>query len=1360
MQTDLSVEELDFDGTQQSEENVAAFVHGAPKQKPQAVGANTPADIRVDGIAPRAASRFQTDSDGSTSAYDAPTRALNFDSTIETSPAQNVQAVAASLFDALAALPEATTTASRPEPDMVDYKTTGFDPWVPLIPPRAPVDEVWAGLERSVQAAAAVSSWTKGTSGTTPVSTLPHALIPFHTIGCAVHNSVHTAGSAGLGHLSRCVLPSLPPDAPPTSAGTRDAAAPSIQQQVVACAIHAPPSSSAWCAGLDAASLLPLLTGVAFVLNLAVLPGLPALNDACSAIEQRKRMSQGAAAWGGQDLGTLYKATGALRLAAGVGLQSGAGGVDSLQAAASHALTIVAHITSHTSCCLPLPVVLAAARVPALGTAVRGVLGSCWVGDVRDASAAPWTAPAQSSSERSDARGLPSHVLVPGPSGVQCSPLLLAVAAAAGITPPPGMAQGTAYKAVLACLDGMTKATLAHGDLMRACAGSQSTARPWDPPAPPSGRSPLPPLSKIFTPPLELMHTISPLLYRQLAEWGALPDPPSMQPADCVSLTTAGAASPKSRRRGLKGMFAKSPRRVTHLSAHGSGRLVSPQLLSAFSGDDGGGTLGDLLRGGSHPANVPPSALAQLARQEGEGQGPVKEAWAALLASVGQSHSPWAQPRWGGGAVQLEAGMSNCTVQGLGKEDAAWLRQAQQQGLQACFVPGDDPPAPSSAAYRVTMARPVAGEAQQQEAVASFKLQLDAALPVSSGTSHMWLRLKQSPLLSLSPERGVWEPATSTLHAQAQDKGSVQEAQVLGWFLAAGLLNRASVGAAISPQLTAAITQPTAGGGGDSKGVLLDAALLALRYGGHGMVQQLQQLLQMQAADTAGFAEIQGYRGQALRSTGSAMCCAAAGPGTAGGGNSPPHTGVAKGSHSAGAAASPAASGTRGSGGGCCSCGWGGSVDTPSVAQIKPHATDSDVVSSLRDSKSMDDTVHPVSGRSEAFAAQAALSTGSPDRSQLAVGLVWRTMLDAVWGGLDVDSVAGAGAVAVAVAPPLLTALRCGARTCLGSTGLRVLHSYGIHAEALAEALGGVDGVCMAGPSNQGVGIGAMGSTAGTGDYGAGPMGTASLRIPEVFRVVYDTDLRGKRNGPLREALWSIVHQWPRSRQLDFLHFVTGSKVLPANGAEALRVELPHVPLGIQEQVAMLTLLPTAHTCTNSLELPSLWTALQAVGSVREAAGRGDLAAAQQWRSIVQSLPGVLRSTPWAQGQPADLQGVLRDMLERSLLTAITAGGGSYGLDRKVSPAQTGGSTITGSSASASPAAGGGAAGGRAGERSTSAAGDMSSDDDEEILAAARNRGGCTAVKASSTGGAAPPSPARGASVPKAAAGDVITLQW
>ena len=1363
MQTDLSLEELDLEGTFGSEENAAAsFPHAGSKQKPLVAGVNTPADIQVDGMQARANSRFTNSKDRLNGHQESAVKALNFE---PAGGAASAPSPAGSLFEALASLAPPSAQASN----LSNQVSPGYDSWVPLLPAAAPLSEVWQNLQAGAEAAEAVAAWSRGCSATGAPTSTPTAVTAFHDIGVAVHAYLHAPGSAGLGALCQSVLPALrtPPIPPPSSTPHGDQLDPnSVRVQLLRCADCVLPACSSWCSATPAAALLPVLHGAAFVLGLSVLAGMSAVNDACSAIERRKRVAQSAVAWGGQDLGSLFRDTAALRLAAAAALPprprpggGGGGAGDMLQVAASNALQLIAHTTSAQTCWLPPSVVAASVRCPALCVAARSALGALWTGDVRETATQAWTAPAQRTGERTQLRGLPSHVMVPGPKGVQCAPLLLAVAAAVGAVPPPDMPLHVAFKATLACMDGSTKATLAHGDLMRACGGQGGLTPPWAPPAPPSSGD-LPRLSKAFLPPPgHLSHAVLPLLYTQLQDMGVLVEPPPTTVDGCVE--AAGSAAPPSeaapqRRHTLKGMFTRSEHSYKGLPMGGTGRLLSPQLLSSFSGDDKADTLAAVLAGGIAPTQISTAQLTKLARQEGEGQGPVKEAWGAVLEAAGQAYSAWERPRWGGGATPLEGGMSNCTVQGLGADDSQWLRAAQRGGLQVCFVPeeGSAPP-PSATAYRVTMVRPGAAGGGGE----TLKLQLDAALPAVGSSAYLWLRCKQSPLLVRSGDRGVWEPRITPLAAQAKDTDALQGALVLGWCMGAGLLNRVSMGAPMSPLLTLAITAAPANGsaGHCSRQAIGEAAALALRHGGYGMVEQLKQLLRMPAAALRNFAEMQSYDAGLLQRTGVVMCL-------------PPSVhSSAKGE--AKAAIKTGASHTAGSdGGGCCGCLGGSGGNTPTASQVTPHAGSAPGAAALGDDKHVDDTalgddkfvedtrVLQVGGGVEGVPGH---DTGG-GASEFGAALIWRTMLDAVWGGLDVDSAMPSSKVAAAVAPPVLTAVRCGARACLGAAGLQVLREYGLEAESLAEAIGGVDGVCMVGPSQQGVGLDAVGAAAGTGDFGLGPMNTDTLHVPDVFRVVYDSDLIGKRNAVLRETLWSIVQGWPRARQLDFVHFVTGSRVLPAAGAEALRVELPHVPLGMQEQVAMLSMLPTAHTCTNSLELPSIWTALQTVDAVREGAQRGDMAAAKQWRGILASAPESLRTSAWAQGQGGALQDTLRHLLEASLLTAVTAGGGGYGLDRKSPSAGTAEHTLTDTSVSASPgaAAAGSVLGGGGSPGSRGGADDgMSSDDDDEILAAARGSAGRPANKASSTTDAVPPSPAPGAA-PEQGATEVITLQW
>ena len=63
------------------------------------------------------------------------------------------------------------------------------------------------------------------------------------------------------------------------------------------------------------------------------------------------------------------------------------------------------------------------------------------------------------------------------------------------------------------------------------------------------------------------------------------------------------------------------------------------------------------------------------------------------------------------------------------------------------------------------------------------------------------------------------------------------------------------------------------------------------------------------------------------------------------------------------------------------------------------------------------------------------------------------------------------------------------------------------------------------------------------------------------------------------------------------LGFVTGIDRVPARGVERLAISMPWSAATVGEQKLQLQLLPQAHTCTNTVELPNYWQALVAVAA-------------------------------------------------------------------------------------------------------------------------------------------------------------------
>lgn len=94
--------------------------------------------------------------------------------------------------------------------------------------------------------------------------------------------------------------------------------------------------------------------------------------------------------------------------------------------------------------------------------------------------------------------------------------------------------------------------------------------------------------------------------------------------------------------------------------------------------------------------------------------------------------------------------------------------------------------------------------------------------------------------------------------------------------------------------------------------------------------------------------------------------------------------------------------------------------------------------------------------------------------------------------------------------------------------------------------------------------------------------------IREIFDVVMDDEMASCP--PLVGAFWEVVsiHFDPELKR-QFLFFVTGVRTLPEKGTEQLRIELPFLALGTNEHKAVIEMLPQAHTCTNTLEIPNYY---------------------------------------------------------------------------------------------------------------------------------------------------------------------------
>lgn len=101
---------------------------------------------------------------------------------------------------------------------------------------------------------------------------------------------------------------------------------------------------------------------------------------------------------------------------------------------------------------------------------------------------------------------------------------------------------------------------------------------------------------------------------------------------------------------------------------------------------------------------------------------------------------------------------------------------------------------------------------------------------------------------------------------------------------------------------------------------------------------------------------------------------------------------------------------------------------------------------------------------------------------------------------------------------------------------------------------------------------------------------TADFAIREIFRVMEDTELVACT--PLRDALWRVLDRWDVARKRAFLRFVTGFDRPPPPRSELLIIEMPFSTIGRDETIAAAGMLPQAHTCANTLELPNYYAAV------------------------------------------------------------------------------------------------------------------------------------------------------------------------
>jgi len=109
---------------------------------------------------------------------------------------------------------------------------------------------------------------------------------------------------------------------------------------------------------------------------------------------------------------------------------------------------------------------------------------------------------------------------------------------------------------------------------------------------------------------------------------------------------------------------------------------------------------------------------------------------------------------------------------------------------------------------------------------------------------------------------------------------------------------------------------------------------------------------------------------------------------------------------------------------------------------------------------------------------------------------------------------------------------------------------------------------------------------------------TEATNIRHVFEVIMEDEMA--ECDAFVEAFWSVIDGFSPEETQRFLLFVTGVESPPEPGTEQMLVQLPFSAFSQEEHIAMLNMLPQAHTCTNTLELPNYYEALLQAGRITE----------------------------------------------------------------------------------------------------------------------------------------------------------------
>ena len=94
-----------------------------------------------------------------------------------------------------------------------------------------------------------------------------------------------------------------------------------------------------------------------------------------------------------------------------------------------------------------------------------------------------------------------------------------------------------------------------------------------------------------------------------------------------------------------------------------------------------------------------------------------------------------------------------------------------------------------------------------------------------------------------------------------------------------------------------------------------------------------------------------------------------------------------------------------------------------------------------------------------------------------------------------------------------------------------------------------------------------------------------NFQIRDIFKIATDSEME---DWPmLEEVFWNVIENFNLKQKRNFIKFVTGVDKLPYPKSEVLRIEMPFMSFSTSEARENYAKLPSAHTCTSTLEIPN-----------------------------------------------------------------------------------------------------------------------------------------------------------------------------